>query len=372
MDWLPVTYRIKANKDEIQARAEAIAIEQSVELPVQAIRDRYVLEQVVARVDSIKPVDPQHFDVVIRLSAETIGHNPAQLLNMLFGNVSLHHDVQLIDVELPQTLLTTFSGPRYGVAGLRDCVQVYQRPLTCTALKPQGLSVAELTRLCGIFATAGIDIIKDDHGMADQAYARFADRVQACQRAVEKANRDSGRTAVYAPSLVGNPQALYEQIRIVKEEGVKLVLIAPMLIGLPVFRELVHSRLHIPVLAHPAFAGAGRIAPEFLLGKLFRWFGADAVIYPNYGGRFSYNKEQCAAIAHQARMKWHNLRPTMPVPAGGMTVDRVDELLRFYGREVILLIGGGLLSAGDELAAKCREFVAQVARAESEEQMNEF
>lgn len=37
--------------------------------------------------------------------------------------------------------------------------------------------------LAGTFARAGLDIIKDDHGIADQARAPFAERVVACQRA---------------------------------------------------------------------------------------------------------------------------------------------------------------------------------------------
>ena len=45
-----------------------------------------------------------------------------------------------------------------------------------------------------------------------------------------------------------------------------------------------------------------------------------------------------------------------------MTVDRVAEMTEFYGREVMLLIGGGLLSAGNALLERSREFVAKVAQ----------
>ena len=46
--------------------------------------------------------------------------------------------------------------------------------------------------------------------------------------------------------------------------------------------------------------------------------------------------------------------------AGGMNVGRVPEMLEVYGRDVILLIGGALLSAGSALAARSREFVDSV------------
>ena len=70
--------------------------------------------------------------------------------------------------------------------------------------------------------------------------------------------------------------------------------------GLPAFVEL-QVELDIPVIAHPAFAGAGRVAPPLLLGKLFRLFGADATIFPNHGGRFGYSRETCLGIASAAQ-----------------------------------------------------------------------
>ena len=51
----------------------------------------------------------------------------------------------------------------------------------------------------------------------------------------------------------------------------------------------------------------------------------------------------------------------MPVPAGGMTTDRVREMLDFYGAEVMLLIGGALLEARDRLPEATAAFVAEVA-----------
>jgi ribulose-bisphosphate carboxylase large chain len=229
-------------------------------------------------------------------------------------------------------------------------------------LKPQGSTVEHLAKLARTFAAAGIDVIKDDHGLANQAFSPFAERVPAVQRAVEEANLEHGGRTIYAPTFSGGPAALAEQIRIAKACGVRMALVAPMLVGLPVFVELVRG-LDIPVMAHPAFAGAGRIAPSVLLGTLYRLFGADATIFPNHGGRFSYSRETCLDIAAAARRPFSELAPSFPVPAGGMTVDRVDDMVSGYGADTMLLIGGGLLSAGDRLGDRAREFVKKVAAA---------
>jgi hypothetical protein len=117
----------------------------------------------------------------------------------------------------------------------------------------------------------------------------------------------------------------------------------------------------VPILAHPSLAGAARIAPPLLLGKLFRLFGADATIFPNAGGRFGYSRETCAAIVRAARDPWSNLRPALPVPAGGMSVERVPAMRSTFGDDAMLLIGGDLLAAGNALESRCRAFVAACA-----------
>jgi ribulose-bisphosphate carboxylase large chain len=50
----------------------------------------------------------------------------------------------------------------------------------------------------------------------------------------------------------------------------------------------------------------------------------------------------------------------MPVPAGGLTIERVPGLRELYGDDTMFLIGGSLLAAGDALAARCQAFVHAV------------
>jgi ribulose-bisphosphate carboxylase large chain len=360
MERIRATYRIAASAAGIEARARALAVEQSVEMPLEAIADERVLREVAASVESIRPRDGA-FEVVLGIAAGTTGPEASQLLNMLFGNCSLQPEVELVDVAFPAGYEKSFAGPRFGIAGIRRLVRAEGRPLTCTALKPQGSTVEHLAALARTFARAGIDVVKDDHGLADQAASAFAERVPAVQRAIHEANRETGGCTIYAPTFSGSPRALDTQARIARDCGVKMALAAPMLIGVPAFIEM-QVELDVPVLAHPALGGASRIAAPVLLGTLFRLFGADATIFPNHGGRFSYDRETCLAIAHAARRPWADVKPALPVPAGGMTVERVPEMIEGYGADTMLLIGGGLLIAGERLLERAGEFVAAVRR----------
>ncbi len=360
MSRMIVTYRVRSEAASIAARARDIATEQSVEMPLAPIDDPFVRGEIIGRVEAIAERGSGVFDVSVALSGESVGGDAGQLLNMLFGNTSLHEDVTLQDAVLPPEMLKDFGGPNIGVGGLRARVGAEGRALTCSALKPQGLSPQALAGLAGRLALGGLDYIKDDHGLADQRYSPFAERARTCAMAVQAANRASGHATRYAPSLSGHLDAMRAQLAIAREAGIDTVLVAPIIAGWSNVQTLVREHRGIAFLFHPAMGGA-QIAPP-LLAKLFRLLGADSVVFPSFGGRFGYSRETCRALAQAALGDWHGLKSALPVPAGGMTLERVPELLEFYGVDVMLLIGGSLLSAKERLTEETAAFVAEVKR----------
>jgi S-methyl-5-thioribulose 1-phosphate isomerase len=79
------------------------------------------------------------------------------------------------------------------------------------------------------------------------------------------------------------------------------------------------------------------------------------VIFPTYGGRFGYSQETCRELAA-------NAKPALAAPAGGITLNRVTELLDFYGSDTMLLIGGNLLMARDRITDESAAFARAVAQ----------
>ncbi len=356
-------YHVQAEASAIEARARSIAVEQSVEMPIEAIDEPSVLTDIVGQVEAIAELRHGVFEVRIGLATATIlgsqgGGDCGQLLNMLFGNTSLHPDVVLHDMVLPPGL---FAGPRHGIAGLRRRVGASRRALTCSALKPQGMPPARLATLAERFARGGVDFIKDDHGLADQAYSPFAERARACAQAVRRANADTGHATQYAPSLSGSLDQMRAQLALAREAGIATVIVAPMIAGPSNIQALVRDNPDIAFMAHPTLGGAARIAPELLIGRLFPLMGADAVVFPTYGGRFGYSPETCRRLAGNATVPEAPLLAALPVPAGGMTLARVPEKLDFYGPDTMLLIGGNLLLARERLTEETAAFVRAVA-----------
>ena len=234
MEFLRVTYRLDGNPAEAEARAEAIALEQTVEVPrAVAMREPFIAREIVGRVESVEPAADGGHRATIAYPVATTALDPAQLLGVLFGNSSLHADVQCVDFDPPPSLCEALAGPRAGIAGLRELTGVRDRALTCTAVKPMGRSPEALADLLRTFARAGIDVIKDDQGLADHEFCPFEARVEACLAAAEQVADETGHRALYVPNLIGTPERVFAQLRFAEKRGARAVMVSPMLLGLP-------------------------------------------------------------------------------------------------------------------------------------------
>lgn len=358
-----IVYHIRGARAQARATAEDICFEQTVELPAALVTQADLRDRVIGRLEGFRALESSLFEATLSFPAEIVGGELTQLLNVIFGNISLKPGIRVAQLALSESVLRAFNGPRFGRAGLRDWLSVYARPLLCTALKPMGLSAAELADLAGQFALGGIDIVKDDHGLTDQPFCPFEERVERCGEAVARVNHGAGMRCVYMPNVTAPADRLIERALFAKRAGAGGLLIAPGLTGLDAMRQLADDeRLGLPLLAHPALHGAfvahadAGMSHYALFGQIYRLAGADAVIFPNYGGRFSFTRAECLNLAAGTACHMGEVRPIFPVPAGGMNLSRVPEMREVYGREVIFLIGGGLRSHGPELVENCRHF----------------
>ncbi len=356
-------YTLAGNQKEALANARLICLEQTVELSADLLPEGDIADQLPGRIEDFNQLGEDKYQAVISYAIETTGFELVQLLNVLYGNISMKAGIRLEHIDLPPALLQPFKGPRFGRSGLREILTAPSRPLLATALKPMGSSPAELAEMAYRFALGGIDIIKDDHGLADQPFAPFRERAARCAEAVARANQQTGHNCIYVPNVTAPTDRVFEYARYAKSAGAGGLLIAAGLTGFDVLRCLAEDdRLSLPLIAHPAFLSAyathpdGGIAHAVLYGQLPRLAGADAVIFPNHGGRFSFTQPDCEQIVEACGLPMGHLAPIFPIPAGGMTVERLPEMIEAYGRDLILLVSGDLYRLSPDLRRNSRRF----------------
>lgn len=357
-----VVYKVWGSEEEAYARAKDICLEQTVEFPGDLVPPGVIAEEIVGRIESFQAYDEESYQVAISYPVECAANELTQLLNVIFGNISIKPGIRVEKLELPESILKNFKGPRFGREGLRELLGVGERPLLFTALKPMGLTNEELAELAYKFALGGIDIIKDDHGLSNQPFSAFEERVRLCAEAVEKANKKTGYHCIYMPNITAPYYEVLERAGKAKNLGAGGFLISPGLTGFDAMRVIAEDdSLGLPVISHPAFLGSyvlhkGGMAHQVIFGQIVRLAGADGTIYPNFGGRFSFTREECGKIARATAEPMGQLKAIFPCPAGGMSLQSIPEAYKFYGNEVIFLVGGGLFKHKDDLVENSRYF----------------
>jgi ribulose-bisphosphate carboxylase large chain len=363
-----VVYRLSGDETTARNKAEDICAEQSVEFPVNLLPPGVIPDTIVGHIERLEQENEASYLATISFAEEIASGEWTQFLNVLFGNISIKQGIQVAGFEQGDALAGLFSGPNFGIDGIRNIIKVPDRPPLFTALKPMGLSAQNLAQLAGQFVEGGIDIIKDDHGLSNQVFSPFEERVIRCVDAVKEANIRFGRHSIYVPNITAPVEQIADRAVWAKEHGAGGLLLSPGLVGLDTLRRLASMNIGVPIFAHPAFIGSYVMSPEYgidcgmLFGTLMRLAGADATIFPNYGGRFPLSVEDCVDIVRTSREPMGNLLPIFPTPAGGMELKNISEMLDRYGHDTLVLVGSGLFRCGDSLIDNCRLFLDKVSQ----------
>lgn len=363
-DRFRVVYHLAGDEATARAKAEDILIEQTVEFPAELVPPGDIRDHIFGRIEEFCAYGENRYEVTISFANETAGSDLVQFLNVIYGNISIKPGIRLVRFELSVSKLGEFRGPRFGRQGLRDLVGVQHRPLMCSALKPMGLSNRELARMAYEFALGGLDLIKDDHGLANQSFTPFQERVELCSEAVAKANAETGLNCQYFASVTTRVDRVQEYAHFAKAVGAGGLLICPGLTGFDLMRALADDDdLALPIMSHPSFYGSyvgnpdSGIAHGALYGQLQRLAGADLSVYPNFGGRFSFSVEECREIAAATEVPMGHLKPIFPAPGGGMTMESMPRSQAVYDRDVVYLVGGGLHRHSKDLTQNVRYFL---------------
>jgi len=361
-----VTYQIEAlTYEEAKAIAWGVQVEQTIEFPYDFLQNEDIKRDIVGRLESLESAgDERHFIARISYGVECTALEATQFLNVVFGNSSLQPHIWVIDIEISPALVSAFKGPRFGLDGLRQLTGTAKRAFIQAVIKPMGTSPSVLADMCRAYVLGGADVIKDDHGITNQTFCPFEERVKRCAEAVAEANAQTGHHTLYAANVSADGEDLLARAYFAKEAGATALMVAPALVGYGWLNRLANEEgLGLPIISHPAMMGGfalpgvSGIADYLWMGLLPRLFGADMSIFVSYGGRFTFTADQCKRIHQYCTKPIEGIKATCPSPGGGVTELRLPELLDLYGNDTMFLVGGDMFRRGPDLAANMKVFV---------------
>ncbi|HBT20854.1 MAG TPA: hypothetical protein DEA47_05795 [Peptococcaceae bacterium] len=268
--YIIATYYVagKRNIDALRYSA-AIAVEQSTGtwLPVPAetpeLRKKHIAKIVgIYEIPNFsweipEDVKERHFVVRIAFPTENFTVQFAMLLTSVIGNISSGGKLKLLDLEMPESWLSTFKGPKFGVEGVREILGIPERPLVNNMIKPcAGLTPEATAQLAYEAAVGGTDIIKDDELIADAAYSPLEVRVKKVMEALKRADDEKSEKTLYAVNITDRVDKIKENAYRCLEAGANCLMINYLTVGLDAVVMLAEDPdINVPILGHPDFRG---------------------------------------------------------------------------------------------------------------------
>ena len=245
--------------------------------------------------------------------------------------------VKLLDIEFPASFLAHFQGPAFGVAGLRELLQIHDRPLLFGVIKPNiGLPPEPFAELAHEAWLGGLDIAKDDEMLADVEWSPLIRRAELLGAARNRAEAATGVPKMYLANITDEVDRLVELHDLAVARGANAVLINALPVGLSAVRML-RRHAQVPLVAHFPFIAACSRLPHYgvhsrVLTKVQRLAGCDVVIMPGFGSRMMTSEaEVLENIAACLDPGFGDIAPCLPVPGGSDSAATLETVYRKIG-----------------------------------------
>lgn len=130
------------------------------------------------------------------------GGNVQNIMTYIAGNIFGMKQIKalkLLDVRFPPAMLEQYDGPSYTLDDMRKYLNVYDRPILGTIVKPKmGLTSAEYAEVAYDFRRGGGDFVKNDEPQADQDFCPYEKMVKHIAEAMAKAVRETGHKKAHS------------------------------------------------------------------------------------------------------------------------------------------------------------------------------
>ncbi len=346
-----------------QEAAQAIAEEQTTGTWTSlTTRLEYVrrLDGVVENVEK----SGRGYLTAIRFPAEIFEPgNVPQYLSVVAGNLfglGRLEAVRLNDVEFPESLVR-FSGPKFGIEGVRNLLETRNRPHVGTIIKPKvGLTPADTADLAYEAATGGLDFIKDDETLTNQAFCPMTDRVEAVMARLDEAKDETGRLVLYAVNVSDRADRIVERAEEALERGANTLMVDVITCGFSALQALAEEpNISVPIHVHRTMHAAMTRNPEHgiamrPIARLVRMMGGDQMHTGTVSGKMGGNAEELILDNHALTDPWYGFRPVFPVASGGLHPGKVHAELETLGTNIVLQAGGGIHGHPDGTGAGAR------------------
>jgi ribulose-bisphosphate carboxylase large chain len=331
----------------LKEAAGGVAAESSVGTWTELTTIKPYVEKLAARVFSIKGNDIR---VAYPCELFELGNMP-NILSSVAGNVfglRALKNLRLNDINLPQELVKSFKGPKYGIKGIRKLLGVKNRPFVGTIIKPKlGLTTKDHAKVAYDAWVGGCDVVKDDENLSSQSFNPFDDRVVKTLEMRDRAEQETGEKKVYMINITSETEEMLKRAQFVKDNGGRYLMIDILTCGFSALQTIREQDFGLVIHAHRAGHAAFTKNMKHgismkIIAKVVRVIGVDQLHVGTVVGKMSETREEVSENCEALKTEMHGINAVLPVASGGLYPGLVPALMGFFGNDFVIQAGGGI------------------------------
>ncbi len=340
-------FHVEPQGMSIEEAAGAVAAESSIGTWTELTTTKSYVEKLAAHVVSI---DGNTVKVAYPIGLFEPG-NMSNILSSISGNVfglKTIKNLRLEDADFPQEIARSFKGPKFGVEGVRNLLEVYDRPLVGTIIKPKlGLKTADHAQVAYEAWVGGCDMVKDDENLSSQAFNPFENRVTRTLEKRNKAEDETGEKKVYMVNITAETKEMLKRAQFVVDHGGEYVMVDILTCGFAALQTIREQDLDLVIHAHRAGHAAFTKNRKHgvsmkVIAKVARIIGVDQLHAGTVVGKMAETRNEVIENCEALKTKMGGLKQVMPVASGGLHPRLVPALIKLFGKDLVIQAGGGI------------------------------
>jgi ribulose-bisphosphate carboxylase large chain len=344
-----------AESSSVERAAGAVAAESSIGTWTEVKTEKKYVRKLAAKVFGI---EGKRVKVAYPVELFEPGNLP-QILSSVAGNVFGMKEIKslrLVDLTIPDKLLKSFKGPKYGIKGIRKIFRI-KRPLLGTIIKPKiGLRTEDHVKVAYEAWVNGIDIVKDDENLSSQSFNKFEKRLEKTFKAKEKAEKETGEKKAYMINVTAETQEMLKRAKAVERIGNEYAMVDIITVGWSALQTLRNQDFDLVIHAHRAGHAALTRNPVHgismkVIAKLARIAGVDQLHVGTGVGKMFESKEEVLENCKALKERMWKFKPVMPVASGGLHPGHIPQLIKIFGNDFVAQAGGGIHSLKTRIGA---------------------
>lgn len=261
------------------------------------------------------------------------------LCNIMGGQLDIDviEECHVEKITFPDSVLSKFKGPKFGISGMREFTGVFGKPLLGGIVKPKiGISPKVLLEMVKEMVEGGVNFIKEDEIMSNPAFCTIEERVPLISEYIKDKN------VVYSVCVNSDPLHVIDRVKRVHELGGNSVHIN-FWSGMGVYKSI--RDLDLPLFLHFQKSGDKILTNENhafhikwdVICYLATLMGADSIHSGMWGGYLSDNERQL-----NRTLKILRSGNTLPALSCGMHPGLVQKINEKFGVDYLANVGGAM------------------------------